>query len=425
IPQMPVLLPPRPETSISPADVPAPSAPAPPLAPPPLPSAPPPPPDDEGDVPMLQHADVGSPPCCPEPHSVPLPADDEAVSLHAFADELLQMMGKVDERGRKALERLEKLLQRETQGQEPEAKPSLYELIKGKDAPVHTPRRRWSGVVRDAIIEGEWSPAVTAFPVIREENGETSYVKHEWKVLQQAKKTLQENGHKSETGRALITWLHTSENNVPADCSDLARFLLSPSQYLVWYREWERLAREEENRPRSADDPLAGLRADMITGSGLFTSVAEQVRYPFPLLDVVARTAMRAYDAVPDGTVAPSFTGVQQGLTEQYSHFIDRLHSAIMNSSQLPPENRETMFRLLAFENANQKTKAILATLPKTADVSDMLELTLRAEQGQQAKHIAGAVAAAMRPTTSLVAAAVQKMRPKSFPNTAESVCFR
>ncbi|KAJ7414033.1 hypothetical protein WISP_86905 [Willisornis vidua] len=408
----PVLMPPRPDTAL-PAAASVPSA-------PPL--------DDGTAEPSRFSEEVGGPSCRPLPTDVPLPKDEGEINLNLIADELLKVMEKVDERGQRALERVERILREEASGVSTpiKDKPTLHEIIKGGVATESTKPRRWSGVVKDAILEGEWTPSLMACPIVREDNGEITYVRHEWKILQQLIKALRENGHKSETRRALINWLYTNDLNIPIDCAELVRLLLTPSQYLIWYREWERLAKEEENRLRRDDDPLAGIRADMITGSGLYTSAAEQARYPHILLEVVVRTGIRAFDAVPDASGTPSFTNIRQGLTEQYPHFIDRLHSAIQGSSQLAPENRESMFRLLAFENANNKTKAILAMLPKTADVSDMIELTLRAEQGQQAKNIAGAVAAAMQPTTTLVAAAVQKLQPnKGRANSPASVCYR
>ncbi|RMC20449.1 hypothetical protein DUI87_01299 [Hirundo rustica rustica] len=42
------------------------------------------------------------------------------------------------------------------------------------------------------------------------------------------------------------------------------------------------------------------------------------------------------------------------------------------------------MFKMLAFENANPKTKSILATLPQGGEVANVIELTLRAEQDKK-----------------------------------------
>ncbi|NXL40681.1 GAK9 protein, partial [Glaucidium brasilianum] len=358
-----------------------------------------------------------------DPSQVPLPPDIPRQSDTVSIQEL------VDERIQAALQNSGTLISLPPNVKETTTPIGLQDIIQGKVAapwPMGVAKpKRWSGVIRDAILEGEWAPTRLACPIVRnEEGGEAHYEKHEWKVLQQAKSTIKEHGHKSETGRALIEWLYTADLNTPLDCANLARLLLSPSQFLVWYPEWERLAQIEVNRPRQQGDPMGGIRADMITGSGPYSHIAEQLRYPYEQLLIVASTAIRAYEAVPNSAGTPAFTSVKQGITEAYSHFIDRLHAAIQGSAKLDDESKRNMFKFLAFKNANSRTKTVLATLPQGADVSDMLELALRADQGQQAKNIAGAVAAAIKPTTSLMAAVVQRMG-KSNTQQIMQGCFR
>ncbi|NWY11939.1 GAK6 protein, partial [Aphelocoma coerulescens] len=448
---LPVILPPLPEAS-----------------PPAVPTAPPLPPDPT-DVQVQQAPGQGGETCCPavDPVAVPLPSDPmegtssqsgassgpvpqtasatsgEDLTLKVIADSLGQAMNRLDERSRRALERVEQFLrdthtmQSETGSVNSEQQPGLAEVIKKRRAEggPQVAQRRWNGVIKDALIEGDWTPSLLSCPVtVDPQTGQINYEKREWKTLYQAIRTVHEQGHKSETGRALIDWLHTSDSNIPIDCAELARLLRTPSQYIIWHKEWEQLAVAEANRPRTPQDPLFGLTSDMLLGRGQYEAAAVQVQYPLHLLDVAGRIACRAYSAVPDAGVSVSFTNVRQGLTESYSHFIDRLSEAITTSSQLPEENKDTMFRLLAFENANAKTKNLLATLPKHADVSDMIEMVSRADQGRQAQNIAGAVAAAVQPavsaavqpTVSMVAAAVQKISrnpPKTYP--ASQLCYR
>ncbi|RMB94865.1 hypothetical protein DUI87_28669 [Hirundo rustica rustica] len=98
----------------------------------------------------------------------------------------------------------------------------------------------------------------------------------------------------------------------------------------------------------------------------------------------MASTARQAYYAVPDSSPSPSFTAVQQGLTENFTHFIDQLSQALTNHPGMDEASKQGMFKILAFENANPKTKSILATLPQGAKVADMIKLSLRAEQDKK-----------------------------------------
>ncbi|RMC20729.1 hypothetical protein DUI87_01581 [Hirundo rustica rustica] len=52
-----------------------------------------------------------------------------------------------------------------------------------------------------------------------------------------------------------------------------------------------------------------------------------------------------------------------------FTHFIDRLSQALTNHPGMDEASKQGMFKMLAFENANPKTKSILAMLPQGAKV--------------------------------------------------------
>ncbi|XP_071585791.1 endogenous retrovirus group K member 8 Gag polyprotein-like [Heliangelus exortis] len=269
---------------------------------------------------------------------------------------------------------------------------------------------RWSGIIRDAILEGEWEPTTVACPVLQGANGQPVFEQHSWKTLQQARQIIKEQGLRSESGRAILDWLFTSDVNSPYDCRSLTQYLLTPSQQIIWLREWECLAAAEVNRAKAPGDPLAGVTAEMLTGSRRFAEIDLQLEYPRELHHAAARLARQAFYAVPEPHPVPSFTNVKQGLNEPYQNFVDRLWQSVTAQSDLTIEQRESMFKLLAFENANPRSKALFSTLPKTAPVSEMLDVAARASQHQQHQEMAGAFAAALEPTHQLLAAVVQKL---------------
>ncbi|NXA13819.1 GAK9 protein, partial [Sapayoa aenigma] len=292
-----------------------------------------------------------------------------------------------------------------------ELAPPLSTLSPSAEAAASTHKTsagRWSGIIRDAILEGDWEPANTlAYPILFNQ-GQPWYEQHDWKILQQAKKTVKESGIKYEDGRAAPDWLFPADVNSPHDCQNLAHVLLSPSQYIIWQREWDRLACIEAAWPRDHNDPLYGFIADMITGSGAFSNMTLQLNYPLTLHHLAAHLARQSFYAVPEVSSPPAFTNVHQGLTEGYSHLIDRLSQAFLSQPDMTEEAKQTMFKLLAFENANDTTKTVLATLPKGADVGQMLELANHAMQNKKGTVVAHAEA--MKPTTSLLAATVQRV---------------
>jgi len=63
---------------------------------------------------------------------------------------------------------------------------------------------RWNGIIRDAILEGQWSAAANvgstptlACPVVQTD-GHGKWEPHDWKILQQARNTISQYGVKSE-----------------------------------------------------------------------------------------------------------------------------------------------------------------------------------------------------------------------------------
>ncbi|POI20025.1 hypothetical protein CIB84_016229 [Bambusicola thoracicus] len=208
------------------------------------------------------------------------------------------------------------------------------------------------------------------------------------------------------------------------DCANLARLLLTPSQAIIWQQEWERLAWVEAGRTRNQGDILYGISADMITGSGAYGNMASQLTYPLQLHYLAPQLARMAFNAVPDMRPRPSFAATRQGLTESYPQFVDRLWKALAGQAEMSEEAKQSMFKLLAFENANPSMKRLLATLPRDAGVGEMLDLASRAEQQRNGQVMANAVAQAMEPTTKLLAAAVTKISDKNGGQKSK-ICFR
>ena len=297
---------------------------------------------------------------------------------------------------------------------------SHYTVAEG--APVM--ERRWTGIIWDAILEGEWQTAgALACPLMQSPQG-PQYEQHEWKVLQQVKKTVGENGIKSDVARMMLDWLFTVDVNSPMDCANLARLLLTPSQVIIWQREWEHLARVEAGRPRNQGDVLYGINPDMITGLGAYGNTAAQLTYPLQLHYLAAQLAKMASNAVPDMQPWPSFAATQQGPTEQNPPFLDRLWKALASQAEMSEEAKQSMFQLLAFENANPSMKCLLATLPEDAGVGEMLDLASRAEQQRSGQVMANAVAQAIQPTARLLAAAVTRISGKDG-GQKPGICFR
>jgi len=86
---------------------------------------------------------------------------------------------------------------------------------------------RWSGIIRDAILDGQWNIATTmggtqalACPVVQV-NGQSKWEPHDWKILQQARNTISQYGVRSEATRQIVTWIYSADLMCPYDCRNL------------------------------------------------------------------------------------------------------------------------------------------------------------------------------------------------------------
>lgn len=107
----------------------------------------------------------------------------------------------------------------------------------------------WSGVIRDAIIEGDCHATSLACPVvINPVQGTRLWQLHDWKILQQARKTVMDYGLQSQAARQIVQWIFQADLTCPLDCQNLVRLLLTPSQLLLFEREWLWLAQMDASR---------------------------------------------------------------------------------------------------------------------------------------------------------------------------------
>jgi len=305
---------------------------------------------------------------------------------------------------------------------------SSPECLTGPPASVRP--GRWSSILRDAILEGQWGAAADigsaqalACPVVQV-NGQGKWEPHDWKILQQARNTISQYGVRSEATRQIVTWIFSTDLMCPHDCRNLMRLLLTPTQFLLWGSGWQQRAIDEAMRHQDQQDPYHGVTPEILIEQGIYVNLERQLTYPAHVLQLSARLALEALLALP-GLSVPSFGTIVQGATESYSNFIDRLWDAVMNHPDLNDESKQQMFRVLAFDNANRTTKQILASLPKGAGVEEMLSRVERANAEKQQATVAAAVQSAIREVVQPLAAVVQQNGAQQMRQTYRGSCYR
>ncbi|KAF4798583.1 hypothetical protein TURU_062555 [Turdus rufiventris] len=142
------------------------------------------------------------------------------------------------------------------------------------------------------------------------------------------------------------------------------------------------------------------------------------------MYNLSALLVRQTFYTVPEAKPLLTFTNVRQGLLEPFSHFVDRLAQALQTGGDLDEEHKQLMLKLLAFENANSKTKSLLTTFPQGAEVGEMVELAHRAGQFAQGRVVTQAVAEAIKSTTNMISAAMQIVGSKNSSKAAD-ICYR
>lgn len=132
--------------------------------------------------------------------------------------------------------------------------------------------------------------------------------------------------------------------------------------------------------------------------------MAVQVTFPAAMHKATAEAVKQAIFLIPAEKKPPSYTAVKQGMQESYGSFVNRLVQSLEQTLELSDDLRRQMLWMLAFENANDKTKMLIATLPKNAPIDEMLERV--SETSRQTDYVTeavkGAVSVKLKPLKKL-----------------------
>ncbi|TRZ06941.1 hypothetical protein HGM15179_020165 [Zosterops borbonicus] len=164
---------------------------------------------------------------------------------------------------------------------------------------------RRAAVAKAAVMDGDWDAANALSCPVLITNGQAKWEPYEWKILQKAKETVTTYGLRSEAAKNIIQYVYTTDLLCPGDCASIASLLLTPSQLLIFEREWKRLAAEEASKHRQVGDLFYAIQPDMLTGHGAYASSAVQLTYPVEMHQLTHSLALRAMLLVPDKKKSP------------------------------------------------------------------------------------------------------------------------
>jgi len=93
------------------------------------------------------------------------------------------------------------------------------------------------------------------------------------------------------------------------------------------------------------------------------------------MIQLSQHLTLQAILSVQESGQPTAFAHIKHGQNEQFTQFVYRLYKAIEMHPDLTGDMKTKMFQLLAFDNANERNKQILGSLPRSAQVADMVEL--------------------------------------------------
>lgn len=270
-------------------------------------------------------------------------------------------------------------------------------MLPARAEPRTDPNQRWKGVICEALIKGQFIPQ--ASPVILQPGSWQKWEAFDWELLDAARTAVQQYGLHSPYTHQLLQYLFTCDILLDAqDIVQIASVLLSPSQQLIFTKAWRTLCEKEAAKTRQQGDPLFGITVQQLMGERPWADSNLQLRSIPEVHQRAQELAIMAISTLPESGKPHAFAQVHQGPNEPYTKFIDRLHHAIKQHPNFNEDLKEQMFKILAFENANGKTKQMLGILPKSETIEDMIELTEHATQAANAAYTAAAVREAIKP---------------------------
>uniref|UniRef100_A0A8C3VBQ2 CCHC-type domain-containing protein n=1 Tax=Catharus ustulatus TaxID=91951 RepID=A0A8C3VBQ2_CATUS len=214
---------------------------------------------------------------------------------------------------------------------------------------------------------------------------------------------LTDHGIRSPFFRSILDSVFAAHTMTPHDLRLFAQLLLTPTQFFLWEKEWEKGVQNLlVSFVGHTNAALANLTIRQLMGTKPYTDPASQARVCLrEALDGTQKAARQAFLKVPDAQKPQkAFTSIIQEAQEPYIHFIDCLKQAL--ECQIDnPEAHEILLLKLAVENANTGCKKLLKSLPnQKPTLLEMVEACNRIGTIEhQYKALAAALAAIKSPS--------------------------
>ncbi|RMC20308.1 hypothetical protein DUI87_01155 [Hirundo rustica rustica] len=186
-------------------------------------------------------------------------------------------------------------------------------------------------------------------------------------------KAIRDSGLGSPYFKQLLKGTFNIYDLTPFDLKSLASMILTNSQFIIWEAKWRRALNDLRDKYQGGAN--AGFTVAQLAGDPPLDNPARQARlFPREVLTDIKNAAQKAMVQIPPtGVTENIYTDINQGPSESFTSFIDRLTQAV--DRQISDDGvKPHLLRCLAFVNANPECKRIISAMPGQPSMAEVIE---------------------------------------------------
>ncbi|XP_030304567.1 endogenous retrovirus group K member 113 Gag polyprotein-like [Calypte anna] len=255
-------------------------------------------------------------------------------------------------------------------------------------------RVNWLQIQKEAILHkdhdfcSDVQALPQAFPVTCTLDGQgnikVTYSPLDWEFLTELRATVKECGLHGEPAKVMIDCIWGAGPLLPEDVKGIMGMITTPSELMLWQAHWQQLCESFAAIPRQQKDPMFGVSACQLMGTGPYAGIEAQARLGLDKVRESMRLAQEALSRVRTMPPVPSFMSMKQGREEPFGQFVAKLSDAISRAG-VPEWTRGPLLCHCVLENSNGPTKSVLSTMRGDVTIEEMLEQVVKVPVGAQA----------------------------------------
>ncbi|XP_039238153.1 endogenous retrovirus group K member 5 Gag polyprotein-like [Pipra filicauda] len=249
-------------------------------------------------------------------------------------------------------------------------------------------RDTWAAIAKHCLSEELQGAEGMAFPVIYNQMPggrlNATITPLDWKLLAQLRSTVSEFGLHGEPVKQMLDYFWATQLLLPSDLRSISRMILTEHQQLLFNAYWQAYVNESVAVIRQPGDPLHGVTADELMGTGPYSRTEAQVHIGADKIREAMDLVRKALNRVKEPGGVPLYMSLKQGRNESFGEYVDKLTAAITKAG-VPDYMKGTMLKQCVLQNANSIVKQVINTLGPYWTIEELLDKVLQIPTGENA----------------------------------------